>query len=227
MGGCSDGLTLEHYMSRSVLEALETEGHLSVDASGMKPFRTSAARIGGRVLCKAHNNALDPLDRVGKAFFVGLGSAPEHLKGTDQPARRVRLVNGHDVERWLLKTLCGFTATFKEWGPPERWLRVLFGEVEFGAGEGLYLDVQQREQAPGPRPRLIRLERIDDRNDAPCGLVAHLETLRFGLAMTPGIFKGLHRPLALRAAQDGRESVQLLGWDSPLFNMTVTFTWSL
>lgn len=51
-------------------------------------------------LCKDHNSALYPLDDAAKKFFAALRSCFE--EGTTGPCF---LINGHDIERWLLKTL--------------------------------------------------------------------------------------------------------------------------
>lgn len=224
LGGCSDKITLEHYVSHCILEVLGSTG-LRVEGLNRKPYMTSAAKFGGKVLCEAHNNALDPLDRVGKAFFTGLTTTSDYLSDRRGPPRRVRLLNGHDVERWFLKTLIGFVATFEDWEPPESWLRVLFGEEELGQGEGLVLDILG-ERPAGPQRRAIRLDRIDNSQGEHLGLGVTMETFRFGLAMAPGVFTGLHRPYALRFFHDAREAIQLLVWDSPQFNSTVHIAWS-
>jgi hypothetical protein len=224
IAGCSQKISLEHFVSRTVLECLEPKvGGLTVTGMGATPFQTSAGKLGAKILRSSHNSALEALDRVGTAFFAELSSAPEHLarsKGT-----RVLLLNGHDLERWLLKAMIGSIAGHLDTPPETRWIDLLFGTAEFGPGEGLFLDVVNRADTSNTK-RQIALETVEDKQGVCHGLVAHMEQLRFGLATKPGMFNGTHRPQCLRVFHGVHEVIVLLGWDSPEFNLTVSVLWT-
>lgn len=51
-------------------------------------------------LCQKHNSALSPLDNATKYFFTAVKSC---LQRAARSARYI--VSGHDIERWLLKTV--------------------------------------------------------------------------------------------------------------------------
>jgi hypothetical protein len=58
-------------------------------------------------LCTAHNTALSPLDAEAGRFYRALEDC---LHGRVSPRHRF-LFSGHDIERWLLKTLLGLAAS--------------------------------------------------------------------------------------------------------------------
>jgi hypothetical protein len=83
-----------------------------IDVSGF-PWLKGESRVmtfasmTSNCLCAAHNNALSPLDAVAGQFFQAIKNC-----GTVStvPSRRY-IFSGHDLERWLLKTLAGLSAS--------------------------------------------------------------------------------------------------------------------
>jgi len=97
------------------------------------------------MLCSAHNTALGPLDEVGRRFLVALIQADDQLDA--HASRHVTyLFNGHDVESWMLKILCGILASgVKDASgkkvrirPPEDWIRILYQLSPWPSDCGLY-----------------------------------------------------------------------------------------
>jgi hypothetical protein len=79
-----------------------------------------------------------PLDKIDKSF--GEVADPNH--------RTVFGFNGHDIERWMLKPLCGFvysknsesqSGRIENREPSYQWLEFLFGHNELSAGLGLHI----------------------------------------------------------------------------------------
>ena len=146
---CVNKMSAEHYLSRSILEIVNQStgalhfGDLLPDGQYHdKQIAPKAAAA--KVLCKRHNEALAELDTFGKRLFTALGKInnPENVTGN-----QVLLVNGHDVERWILKALCGFMASGEAepfggrpptWRAPLPWLDVLYGRATLPDGSGLY-----------------------------------------------------------------------------------------
>lgn len=106
-GACSDKTSREHLVSRAVLTLLKKQ-QLVVSGMPWQPINTSTAMgfntLTSRCLCTAHNNALSPLDEAATQLFRFIECA---YSNKSQPGFR-GLVSGHDVERWLLKTLMAF-----------------------------------------------------------------------------------------------------------------------
>lgn len=106
-GACSEKLSREHLVSRSVLILLKKQ-QLVVSGMPWQPTNTSKPvgfnGLTTRCLCTAHNNSLSPLDDAASQLFRFMESA---FSNSSQPCFQ-GLVSGHDVERWLLKTLMAF-----------------------------------------------------------------------------------------------------------------------
>jgi hypothetical protein len=97
------------------------------------------------VLCKRHNEALSPLDTWVRRFLEAIDLWRVHLP-SGAPGDFHRLFNGYDLERWMLKTLCGVSACSNcptnelttKWNPPRAWLKILFEGAPFPFRCGLY-----------------------------------------------------------------------------------------
>ena len=152
---CSDTLSVEHFVSESVLELLG-DAHRISNASWLQPSKQSnplpAQALGSRILCKRHNEMLSPLDDSARIFFGELLLA---LSDAPKPASNHRVsVDGDTLEKWVLKACCGAIASgnLVEGGlqlvrkPPVRWLEILFSEAPWPEGTGLH--VRQAPMVP-------------------------------------------------------------------------------
>jgi hypothetical protein len=108
---CSEKLSREHYLSKGILRALEAEnGPLTLtglpwlEAGEVASLPPTA--LAARVLCERHNNCLSPLDSAALRLF----HAFRQLREPPPTNSALTLLSGHDVERWLLKTLLGILA---------------------------------------------------------------------------------------------------------------------
>lgn len=106
---CSDKISREHLISEAVLRVIAKTGLL---ASGLPWMKAGEQKIGlntivGKCLCTTHNSALSDLDTTAANFFRAFEQCDLHRSG-----KGLRfLFSGHDIERWLLKTLAGFAAS--------------------------------------------------------------------------------------------------------------------
>jgi hypothetical protein len=104
--GCGGPITREHLISESVLKLLN-QGELLTLAGAAWQQPSESTKIGlsaltAKCLCEHHNStSLSPLDAAAKAFFAAVQSAALNNSG---PPISI-LVSGHDIERWMLKTL--------------------------------------------------------------------------------------------------------------------------
>lgn len=108
------------------------------------------------ILCDRHNTALSPLDSIGHRFYKSLKTINSDLRDkTRKPRSRPYLFNGHDIERYILKVLCGdgFAnkmrtehGQIRDWRPSAQWVRILYGLEPFPTGWGLYLAAPPGEQ---------------------------------------------------------------------------------
>jgi hypothetical protein len=104
LGSCGGSISGEHLISRSIIEFLKLDGDFVV--SGLpwleegKSKSLAPKNLTANCLCSKHNSALSPLDSAALALFTAVRACWEN----EGPALRY-LVSGHDLERWLLKTL--------------------------------------------------------------------------------------------------------------------------
>ena len=107
LGSCDGRISGEH--SHSIMLLLKEEGEFSISgvpwlAEGETKI-VSPSTLTANCLCQKHNSALSPLDAAAGHFFAAVKSS---LEGTPRSARY--LISGHDIERWLLKTVKALAA---------------------------------------------------------------------------------------------------------------------
>ena len=136
LADCAKKISKEHYFSKAVVKVLARagpSGTVRIVQAGapmreLPPERTLEAKI----LCERHNHTLSQLDadaaHVLRAVREGLGPTPPSYPG--------RIVPGQNLERWLVKVLCGLLAIAKE-SVPLGLLEILFGYREIVAPRGL------------------------------------------------------------------------------------------
>ena len=106
---CSDTLTAEHYMSKTILSQLS-----GIRVSGMPWLPTGTSKeiglkaLTARILCDHHNSTMTALDDHAGRIFKRLN---EIWIDTDRRSlsrkQTVTFFSGETLERWLLKALCG------------------------------------------------------------------------------------------------------------------------
>jgi hypothetical protein len=103
---CSDKISREHLISATVLDAISDT---KISVTGFPWQAAGEAKSIGKealtsnCLCSAHNSALSDLDAAAGYFFRALQICTTQEDG---PSRQF-LCSGHDIERWMLKTLSG------------------------------------------------------------------------------------------------------------------------
>lgn len=224
LGGCSDQVNKEHYVSQSILELIDRgseETSKSVRAFGLsflgagEPRHLGVASLAAKILCTTHNGMLSPYDAVGKAMFVameGLNTAA----GDPAAAQQVFKVNGDKLERWLLKVLFGglysgafvppSIGTMKGECPPDELLAILFRGVAFPARQGLYWIPPKAGERITPDEKILQVGFLEEANTGVGGLFVQLFGFTFAL-LTACILSGestmfdvaLYRPAGLRA----------------------------
>ncbi|WP_182868865.1 hypothetical protein [Bradyrhizobium diazoefficiens] len=101
---CEGSISGEHLISETVIEVLRGEGDFTVSGLAWQEAgeekRLAPGNLTANCLCRRHNSALSPLDSAAGLFFSGLRECME-----EKIAPTPYLFSGHDIERWLLKTL--------------------------------------------------------------------------------------------------------------------------
>jgi hypothetical protein len=136
LSDCSERISREHYISENVLYQLGktflvTTPELRFDRKELAPKALAA-----KILCQRHNEALSGLDAVAGHFFRALRAAEDRVCTSGG----VEQFNGPDIERWLLKMLCGYLTLTKD-PIPEAWTRILFCYNDIVDPCGLHINV--------------------------------------------------------------------------------------
>jgi hypothetical protein len=116
LGGCSQKISREHVISRGVRELVS--GGTGVNIGGLAWMSEQERRVlpasalASNVLCRNHNSALAALDALAGRLVSTMAAIARDmaaLRRRRPPA--LYLFNGHDIERWMLKCLCGLVVS--------------------------------------------------------------------------------------------------------------------
>jgi hypothetical protein len=110
LGSCDGGISGEHLITAAIIELLADSGDFTI--SGLPWIPDGEIRAVGpnslkaNCLCRKHNSALHHLDDAALKLFTSLKLC------LDRKVSGLKfLVSGHDVERWLLKTIKAMAAS--------------------------------------------------------------------------------------------------------------------
>jgi hypothetical protein len=149
---CSSKLTSEHWLSASVLKALEpvTISGAAWQAGGQQSLPVTA--LGANVLCERHNGALSRLDTTAGQVFHVLRDYQGDLRAQSDPhGPEFALFDGLTLERWLLKLFWGGAAarvfgtdsgpitSLSDTVPPEDLVAALFRGGSLPNGSGMFV----------------------------------------------------------------------------------------
>jgi hypothetical protein len=192
LGSCDDRLSAEHLVSRGVVRVLTKGGDFTV--SGLPWMNEGETRslspdgITANCLCAKHNNALSPLDSAARHFFSSLADC------FDEEVKQIRsIVSGHDIERWLLKTLralavSGNLARGRQRLPGQftteaRFVEMLDDALSWPDGAGLYCTMRPGDVTTN-HPR-FRLQPLSNERDKIAGVTVDMMGLVFVLRLDP------------------------------------------
>jgi len=119
-GDCSQKLTREHFISRNILEQM-TNSTLNFKNAGFffggkEEVAVAVDSFSAKVLCDAHNSALSELDTSAGTAFTAIQNLYQDMLRAENPKEYLKtfyLASGIDLERWLIKVLCGLVAAGK------------------------------------------------------------------------------------------------------------------
>lgn len=174
------------------------------------------------VLCKRHNSALSELDTRITHLFQTLRGVHSALEQRSSTMCEFSVFSGEDLERWVLKVLCGTAAggvlsrdgeRMGKRNVPSEWLDLLYTDKPWPPGCGLYFDtgsgvVFEAESRFSFGPLYV------DENDLLVGAAIWLAGMPFYLLLheidpRPG---WIHRPGCLVFRDGGLEKAVALTW---------------
>lgn len=226
LGSCDGGLSGEHLISKSVMRLLAGDGDFTIGGTpwlAKGEFKSVGFNsLTAKCLCQRHNSNLHPLDDAALYLFASLRSMFEDNESSSQ-----FIVSGHDVERWLLKTLKAM-AVSKNLG---RGRDALDGEFSDGIdvsgllddveawrpGTGLYCVMAPGEQTQNHNR--FQLAPITTEGGTISGLWANILGISFVLMLepldlrqSPQLYGSVHRPGAITVSHPKVHNTIFLSW---------------
>jgi len=222
LGDCGATRSREHYVSESLLHHLNQDNNLTVSGLpwlGNEHKVVSPDSLASKVLCERHNSALSPLDAIAVSLFQAFDE--QDVNGSGQ--QLIHLFSGHDVERWLLKILCGITCSKNlaldsetEASIPDYWLDILFCGAQFPDDQGLYVCTSRGHRFEGPRglklQAIVTRDRVSGMGLWICGYELILSMVGFPTRSFDGR-EVAYRPLEFYATGRDFEKSVVLSWD--------------
>lgn len=139
-GQCAGKITREHYVSETVLRAISNDSSIEIGGLPWLPpnelRRIGIGSLTTKALCERHNSGLADLDKAAGTLIRTFDAADKDPNSL--PA--LTAFNGKTIERWLLKVLCGLTASggLNNAVIPDTWKKLLVGGA-WPAKWGLYV----------------------------------------------------------------------------------------
>lgn len=198
-GSCSQKITKEHFISRTILERLaplrfENAGHFF---GGRQSVEVSVDSFSAKVLCDEHNNALSPLDTAAGLTFKTVEALTSDLIAISNRTRRLEsfyLTSGIDMERWLIKVFCGLVAAGKIRSQSGRsigidalskdLLQSMLGYASLVSPLGMYMSIYPGQRLNPDGLSFSTLKLMDGSDDVG-GLMLSLGVLDFILVTSP------------------------------------------
>ena len=237
LNSCCDKISGEHVVSEVVLRVL-SEKEVSVSGFPWLKGQSKVMRFGSLTtnrLGRTHNSALSNLDSSGRKILCCRPSEHMMHHGPNQHY----LVSGHDLERWLLKTLAALAVSDNladagekltgQFHPSVNVTELLEHPEQWRAPLGMYFTQRlgarfQRSDTFGLAPLTI----IETGELA--GMLVDIQGLSIALLVAPRPIKGTplegssYRPGALNFQSGRWTNSILLSWDDPHKHGHLTMT---
>jgi hypothetical protein len=237
-GGCDTKISGEHLISEGVLKVLAEK---QVEVSGT-PWLNGQKKVLGfaaltaKCLCTRHNSLLSPVDVVGAKFFEAI----QKCGTTDSGRGLFFLLSGHDVERWMLRSLAifGVSGNFaidgavidQNFVDRLRTVQLLEDLGQWKKPMGFYLTRGLGHQF-GRQDNVQLAPLVKTGGDEIIGITLDIQGLEFALLAAnhditgTGLDKALYRPGAFVFRMDGTKHRIQLSWEDGLPHQDVIITW--
>jgi hypothetical protein len=195
---CDGKISGEHLISESVIRLLAGDGKFTIGGTPWLPAgaikAVGADSLTANCLCERHNNVLGPLDEAARYVFTALKASLEKASDASE-----YIASGHDLERWLLKTLKALAVSKNLARGRERLagtfasdVRILdmLEEIEaWPEGTGLYCVMRAGDLTVNRNH--FQLAPITNSNEEICGLWTNILGLSFVLVLETSVLTDL------------------------------------
>jgi hypothetical protein len=233
---CSGDISKEHYVSDTVLAELE---HLNTVKIAGLPWipreqfkKVGKSGLSSKILCRRHNSSLSPLDAEAGRLVRTIGKFDSEFN-TANPKPEIAIFCGENIERWMLKTVCGMVAAkqVSQDGNPvaskilETWPELLVDTTKWPPAWGLYATLPDKQIYHSRSFAFVAKTRPDNYNVLAAEFVLH--GIQFSLVLgkpNQPAARGIYRPRTLRFSNDAVEKLIEISWESSIYNEYLLFT---
>jgi hypothetical protein len=184
------------------------------------------------MLCKRHNSALSDFDATATRLFQTIESI--HLNfGEDRDEQHH--INGDALERWMLKTLCGYAVAelltdsqgekISGWQPPLAWLEILFQGNPFTPPYGLHIVYPTHGKPIHTTPKMVRVAALTGPNKEIYGLRLWVLEQQLALLMDNPLQHAPEGPLKIEDHQPTEYRPEGISYFDDVKAKTVFFDW--
>lgn len=218
---CSRKISKEHFISETLLRQIHVNNTAKVAGLKWQQKETfnvvPLSGLASNILCERHNNALSPLDGCIGSFAKTIGEFDAALlSSTSADASEQRFFSGDDIERWMVKSLLGMSASknLKSTKLKPECLDLLFANIEWPEGWGLYFSATSAKPMHHSASFLIET-RVEPSQELIFAADFVIRGVPFLLCLgrpdNPASF-GLFRPEAIVFKHEQCEKVLVLSW---------------
>ena len=223
---CDGKISGEHLISESVIRLLAGDGQFTIGGTPWLPEGAIKAvgldSLTANCLCERHNSALSPLDEAARYFLTALKASLEKASDVSN-----YIASGHDLERWLLKTLKALAVSKNlargrerlagSFASDVRILEMLEKIEAWPAGTGLYCVMRAGDLTVNRNH--FQLAPLTNSNEEICGLWTNILGLSFILVLEttvlthlPQLASAVFRPRSISIRQPAASHELLLTW---------------
>lgn len=238
-GACDTKISGEHLISHSVLKVMADK---QVELSGVPWLKIGEKKMLGfgalitNCLCTRHNSLLSPIDTVGARLFEAI----QKCGTSDTGSGLLFLLSGHDIERWMLRSLAifGVSGNFaidgavidQNFVDRLRVVELLEDPKQWKKPAGFYLTRGLGHQF-WRRDNIQIAPVVKTGGDEIVGITLDLQGLEFALLAADhdvtgtGLDKALYRPGAFVFDMGGTKHRIELSWEDGMPHQDVIITW--
>ena len=223
---CEGGISGEHLVSESVIRLIAGDGKIIVGGTPwLKEGETKTVgfkSLTANCLCQRHNSDLSPLDTAMRDLFAVLKADLEKTADASN-----FIASGHDLERWLLKTLKALAVSQNlargriklagKFASDVRIFEMLENPLAWPEGTGLYCPMKVGDTTVNHNR--FQISPITNSDEEICGLWTSVFGINFILVLDAAMLTGIpqlanavFRPKAFKIRQPTAAYEILISW---------------
>ena len=232
---CSTKISREHYISHNILKEFVYERGVKITGLPWIDYETwkilPTESLASNILCESHNTALSDLDAQMGRFFRTIIDFDEDFN-SDAPKEELAVFCGEDIEKWMLKTVCGMVASCQlatqgqknDVPLKKEWVDILYKNHSWPEHWGMYFKVPADKTIS--KFKSISLQPLTEAGELKAYEFS-INEFKFYLILGKPDNKralGIYRPRTLNFSQNGVKKYIEVCWQNNAYQSYVDLT---